>query len=564
MTNLNITKTVSHDPIAAGMLLTYTLTVENSGPGDATGVVVTDTLPADAIYDSSSTSQGPGCSPSGNEVVCDLGTVADDASATATITVMVDPSARGIFTNTATVQSNETDYAQNNNQDDIPSEATGVTGLALTKQGYPDPVMAGSMLTYTLLVTNTGPSTAFNVVLTDTLPAGVLLDDAASSAGVCNPLGGEILCSLNDVFPGTGVNITITVIVDALTRGTVTNTATIAAAEPDFDTSDNTITITTAVDALIDVWVDKTASPDPAVAGETLVYQLTMANDGPSVATNVTLTDTLPAELTVDGFSSTAGNCTLQSDTLTCDMGIVYPASLITVTITTTVDAALRGDLTNVAAVSALETEQDINNNSVTLVTNISAEVDLSVAKFAAPSPVLAGETLTYALTAANSGPSAATSVLLSDMLPTGITVDGFETSQGDCNLASGTLTCSLGALLPGASAQVTVTATVAPSSRGELENTAAITAAETELNPDDNTVTVTTPVDAEVDLQVSGAAIPNLVTVGDALTYTFAITNHGPADALGVTLTDTLPGGITVDGFAVSQGSCGLAGSLL
>jgi uncharacterized repeat protein (TIGR01451 family) len=99
--DLSVTKTDSPDPVKAGQNLTYTITVRNNGPDAATGVTLTDQLPRNAGYGSSSTTQGS-CSlkPSKTEVGCSLGTIA--SGATVTVTIMVKPNKKGQITNTAT------------------------------------------------------------------------------------------------------------------------------------------------------------------------------------------------------------------------------------------------------------------------------------------------------------------------------------------------------------------------------------------------------------------------------------------------------------------------------
>ncbi len=115
--DLAITKSGAPNPVVSGNRLTYTLTATNSGPRDATGVTVTDPLPATVHFNSVSSTQGS-CSrsttkPKDGTVTCSLGNLANGASAS--ITIVVTTTTPGTLTNTATVSGNQTDPNPLNN-----------------------------------------------------------------------------------------------------------------------------------------------------------------------------------------------------------------------------------------------------------------------------------------------------------------------------------------------------------------------------------------------------------------------------------------------------------------
>ncbi len=121
--------------------------------------------------------------------------------------------------------------------------------LEITKSDSPDPVPIGTTLTYTLTVTNNGPDEATLVVAQDTLPTGVAFVSAAASQGTVDESGGIVTANVGTL--ASGVSATVTIQVTPTTSGTITNTATVQAAQFDVDLDNNLVTQATVVQDFI-------------------------------------------------------------------------------------------------------------------------------------------------------------------------------------------------------------------------------------------------------------------------------------------------------------------------
>jgi uncharacterized repeat protein (TIGR01451 family) len=155
---LSIRKTSDPATVNAGELVTYTITITNEGPSDARFVDVKEQLPAGLTLHSITASDGGACA----QTLCQFGTVSDGATRTVTVVARVASDLTGVVTNTAAVDSID-------NAAGIPVTATATTTvtsnavLRMTKTALNEPVNAGGVALYQIVVTNDGPSDAQNV-----------------------------------------------------------------------------------------------------------------------------------------------------------------------------------------------------------------------------------------------------------------------------------------------------------------------------------------------------------------------------------------------------------------
>jgi uncharacterized repeat protein (TIGR01451 family) len=380
------------------------------------------------------------------------------------------------------------------------------------------------------------------VLVVDRLPTGVTyggLVSASMPVDESGPSGGEVTWQIDTLVPDASGAIVLTVTVDPdLPPGTITNQVEISSDEDEANNTDNQHTLDTPVTVAADLSVAQSASA-PVVAGANVTYTIAYANDGPSDAQNVVITDVLPSGTTlVDASPATSGG-----PTLTWTLGTLGAGSGGTIEVVVTIESAATADLSNAVTVAASTPDPDASDNNRVLVTPVTTEADLWLQKTDAPDPATAGGALTYTLSCGNDGPSTALGVVVTDTLPTGATM--VRASPGVAPNGQ-TLTWALGALAVGASDQITIEVTVGNAVTGSLTNEATIGSSTGDDNLGNNAASAPTTIESHVNLALSQAG-PSTVHAGEVLTYTLVYTNAGgPSTAHNVVVTDLLASGAT------------------
>jgi len=249
-----------------------------------------------------------------------------------------------------------------------------------------------------------------------------------------------------------------------------------------------------------DMSITKSDSPDPVGPGQNVTYHLIVTNNGvssgPSTTSGVTVTDPLPAGVTMVSVAPSKGSCS-GTTTISCALGIFPGGASATIDIVVTVSPAASGSLTNTASVSAVTADPNPANNTATATTTIVNGADLSLTKTGSPDPVHTGQTLTYTLTVHNGGPFAASNVSVSDQLPRNTAFGTATATQGSCSLTQPTkriVTCSLGTIASGATVIATIMVTP-PSKKTTITNTASVSSTTSDPNTANNSASATTSV---------------------------------------------------------------------
>lgn len=424
--------------------------------------------------------------------------------------------------------------------------------LSITKTG-PATVTAGNQITYNISVTNNGPSAATNVTVTDSLPQITFLN----SSVFCTQSALTLTCNLGTLANGAATSFSITEQVPAnelssinASTTTITNTASVAADQADPNPSNNTASVTTTVNQSADVSVAKTCKPDgSATAGTTAFCNIAVSNAGPSDAQNVSLVDTLASNGSFT-ITSVVGPCSQTASQVTCNLGTVVAGGSMTITVNFT--SSGNADVNDTATVSSSTPDPNTSNNSATGHVSFVASADLAIGKVGLPNPVIAGTNLTYTISVSNSGPSTATNVVVKDTIPAQVSVLTATPSAGSCTAGiSGNplqpLTCTLGALTPsgaGSTATITVVGVVASNvpDGTVVNNNATVSSDVADPNNANNSATAAVTVHANADLAIVKTSDKLIYKPSSVITYTIAVTNNGPSDALAVIVTDNLP----------------------
>ncbi|MBP7355521.1 MAG: sortase, partial [Longilinea sp.] len=496
--DLSIVKDDGGGSTVPGAVVIYTLTYANVGNQDATGVVITDTVPLHTTFDLAGSSTGWSCvdnDPAGTLCTYTIGNLAAGASGTITFAVQVDnplpADVTEILNNALIVDdgSNGEDPDPGNNDDDDDTPTTAAPDLTITKDDGQTVVGPGVTLTYTLTISNVGNQTATGVLVADTLP---LLTSFVSASDGGTESSGIVTWPTFTLLAGETVTRTVTVQVateippgetSLLNLGTVVDDGS-NGDDPDTgnnedDDEDQLITMPNEDLSKVLAGSSEPSTPDPNVAiGETITYQVAMLIPVGSLET-MTLTDTLDRGLAFqDCISITTSSPEVTTDIAggfagVCNTAVfsAYPTGSLDPVDQGRVMQLNFGNVTNAGADEAVLTvrytvvvlDNAENTRGSTLQNHVVwqwdsgslediadpitiLEPDLTLTKSVDPDMALPGEDVTFTLTIAHTDASNQTAwdAMLTDIVPSQLTyipgsltyVSGQEPTQLDASLA--------------------------------------------------------------------------------------------------------------------------------
>ena len=494
--DMKLTKTDYPDPAIAGETLEYILFVQNQGDVDATGVVITDTLPANVVVEDAG-----GCA--GTTVLtCDMGTIPGQGSASVTIKVRPEMAAVDTtVTNNAIVRANEFDPDLSSNEASVQTDVVAPTDAAdvgVRKTAPTNLIAENDEFRFNVVVFNNGLAEAKNVEIVDVLPDTVAFR-STEGEGSCThsgeATGGTVTCEFGNLARDASASVAI--LVEALVEGTVSNTATVTSDSPDPVAENNTDSAEATVENAADLGVVKNLSPNPGL-NEPITYTVAVFNNGPADASEVVVEDSLPPEVNFAGFGTDVdrARCGESGRVVTCTIGDLADGAtdFVRIVVNPTVEALV----TNYVSVSGNEGDWYAPNDNDTLTSKIQARADLEVVSITdTPDPVESGEYLDYVVTVRNNGPSGTEGVQLEQTLPADTTFVSASASQGTCREESTVVSCSLEALGVGDTATVKIRVIPIQASDGSISTQATVSGAVTDPNLTNNVETASTWVEA-------------------------------------------------------------------
>jgi large repetitive protein len=564
-------------PVTPGDPVTYRVTVANTGNADAHDVTVTDEVPdylsytsvetvAPAAWTRTSTTGGPGA----DQTFALAGTLAPAASATFRVTLALDPAWNDDVVNRVLGNASNRNPSTLQPSDTDDSGSTRDANLAIVKSHSPATVVAGTSVEYTITAVNEGPSDSSGpIVITDTLPAGFSYGGGATVVvggtpqSITPTVAGQVVTwTIGGPTSSYAPNTTFVITFDAdvaptVLAGSYVNNATVDGPD-DNDPSDDSFDDPTTVTESADLSVVKTAAAGPYVAGESVIYTVTVTNAGPSVARNVSVVDTVPAGMTVTGMSGAGWTCAVPTATCTIAELPLGPSE-ITVEASLAANVADASSLTNTVTVTSSTPDPTTPvTDTETIVTTALADLVLQkTAVDAAGAPITtadAGTEVRYLLEVRNTGPSDAVGPLtIVDTLPAGFSfvsiADGASAWTATTDPLSPqevTFTRTAG-LAAGAEAEdLLIVVLIDPAQPvGASTNTATVESPTTDPTPVDNTGTAVVTVQQSADLSIEKVHDADAVRIGNELDFTLTVMNDGPSTATEVTVVDALPAGL-------------------
>ena len=536
--DLAVNKTANHQnkTYNYGDNVEYVIEIVNNGPGIATDIIATDNLPEGLKFINANVPGGWTLSISNNKITINGEKLANGEKVLITIIAKAAKSNTTLINN---IKVNGTGFDSNisNNNDSETIKITPLVDLAITKVVDNANPLFDSIITYTITVVNNGPDASTDVVVKDIWPANGL--KFITSTGTYNPATG--IWNVGEL--GSNEIATLTITAKTTAVGKFENKVSVNGTGYDSNLSNNNASVNITVPDCVILNITKVAtggivSEEPnkeVIAGEKITYTVIVSNYGPSVATNVYLTDLFNADELLNMEYNSNGNWVKYNNGIA--LGDIDVNEAVMILFRATVNHSTRGLINNTVKITtdikdargnfeANETVKAIDNS--TLVINKTSNVDA----------INPGDLFNYTIVITAGGSSDSLGVILTDKLDQSL-LDAqnavFYVNGNYVGKWNGSY--NIGTLKTGNSVTVTIEVKALNSANKDIFNKAIVENEEGFINESNKTVHVNT-----VDLTVNKTSDKVTYKYLDNVIYTIVVTNHGPDDSFNVTVRDVLP----------------------
>lgn len=450
--------------------------------------------------------------------------------------------------------------------------------LSVTKDHSPASFTPGEPVFYTVVVRNGGPSAAVGAKVDDDVPPeinNVTWSCAITGTGACGAVSGSgnTIATTVNLASGSLATFTIQGILNPAATGSLVNVATVRRPNDntDIDLSNNTARNVAPIIGVADLELNKTVRTTPPIAsGSEVEFAIELRNRGPSIATNVEVTDRLPTGLTFVSARAEKGSYDSVSGIWT--VGTMVRDEAVTLLVRAIWDGSSVENTAEVTRSSERDPDSTPGNHDPREDDQSSARLplqiaDLELTKRVDQGRVNVGSNVSFAIVLANRGPNTATGVRVSDRLPVGLSLVSATPSQGGYDATSGTW--SVGSLAPNAVVTLNIVATVL--GPGPFTNVAQVSSSDqydpdsrpNNDNPQEDDQSFATVAGDLIDLSLSKTVDNPQPPHNGRIIYTIKLDNAGPSNATGVVVRDDLPAGLSFIRSTASRGSYNVATGL-
>ena len=527
--DLGVKKSVNKSGPNYGDVVQWTITVINNGPDAAHNVYVYDRIPdelelLDATwdYDESDASFYIGDLDVGQTAVIDMTTLVKSA---------------GLIINNVSVRAEEHDYDLSNNNDSESIAVSPACDLAIIKSVNATSANYGDLIKWRLEIFNNGPYNATGVKIYEPMPDAFIL--------ISNSLNITLKDNYFEIGDlNAGEKLTMDIICKVNKTGNFTNFVRISGNQYDFDLSNNEDSQAIEINASSDLGVIKLVSELEPNYKDTVVWTITVYNNGPDTAHGVVVNDLFSNSLI---WVSDDSQGEYNHNSGLWDVGILTAGEIKTLKITSIVNST--GMIENEVSVSGREFDYNQTNNHDVEVVIVNESADLSIVKSANFTVVNYGDLVKWTLIASNNGPSNATSVYVVDVLPEGLILVNYTASKGTYDEGKWRVCC----LSSGESQTLEIISKV--NKTGNITNSAEIIGSEYDPDSSNNEDRESILVPKAVDIEIKKKVNNTNPLFAEYILWNVSLKNNGPDNAGEVNVSEILSEGLIFVSYNATAG---------